>query len=110
MFDHETNRRFFEIVGNHSGRPSDLELRMSQASSDVFLRVAVHDQLSAEVGSLFAAEEEREGYRSVYEDACQKVLTVLAQLQHEYGLTDEEGWQVVELCRINLQERGQLFD
>jgi hypothetical protein len=80
--------------------------RIRQASENVVLWSAVAAQLSVEVDYLYASESQRLRLDSQHKEATHALELITYELEQEYGLTTNQMYAAIDLCRKAIMLSG----
>lgn len=108
----EINERFNEIAEADLFDISGAEERIQAMATDKRLVQVVYDEIIAEIEAVFVFDgnKPREECEKNFDDAKECVVTLAVQLQHEYGLSDEDTLKAIELARLDIQVGRQVRD
>lgn len=108
----QVNQRFNEIAISEEFDISGPEERMQAMATDQRLVRVVYDEIIAQIEVVFAfgSDKTREECEKCFDDAKECVITIAVQLQHEYGLSDEDTLRAIELARLDIQDDKQIYD
>lgn len=110
MENQSTERQFREIIEHCIFDETSVTQRMLSAAADIRLVIAVQDEFSACIGMMFGEDDALQQHKQNYDNAQARLMEVVVNLQHSYGLTDEEMRGSVELTRTNIMKDGTLSD